>query len=98
MDETLTNCSLDVSGRPWLEWRVILPNEKIGGVDSEIFQEFFRAFAQSAKMTIHIENNYGLNAHHIIESCFKVLGVCLRNGLVVKERNKFSIPSTKGVI
>ena len=98
MDETLTSCALDVSGRPWLEWKVILPNEKIGGIDSEIFQEFFRAFAQSAKMTIHIENNYGLNAHHIIESCFKVLGVCLRNGLVVKERNKFSIPSTKGVI
>ena len=72
MDETLTSCSLDVSGRPWLEWRVILPNEKIGEVDSEIFQEFFRAFAQSAKMTIHIENNYGSNAHHIIESCFKV--------------------------
>ena len=98
MDETLTSCALDVSGRPWLEWKVVLPNEKIGGIDSEIFQEFFRAFAQSAKMTIHIENNYGLNAHHIIESCFKVLGVCLRNGLVVKERNKFSIPSTKGVI
>ena len=54
--------------------RVILPNKKIGEVDSEIFQEFFRAFSQSAKMTIHIENNYGNNAHHIIESCFKVLG------------------------
>ena len=98
MDETLTSCSLDVSGRPWLEWKVILPNKKIGGVDTEIFQEFFRAFAQSAKMTIHIENNYGLNAHHIIESCFKVLAVCLRNSLVVIERNKDIIPSTKGVI
>ena len=98
MDETLTTCSLDVSGRPWLEWRVILPNEKIGGVDSEIFQEFFRAFAQSAKMTIHIENKYGKNAHHIIESCFKVLAVCLRNSVYVMPRNKDIIPSTKGVI
>ena len=98
MDETLTSCALDVSGRPWLEWKVILSNEKIGGIDSEIFQEFFRAFAQSAKMTIHIENNYGSNAHHIIESCFKVLSVCLRNGLSVIERNSDIIPSTKGVI
>ena len=98
MDETLTSCSLDVSGRPWLEWKVILPNEKIGGVDSEIFQEFVRAFAQSAKMTIHIENKYGNNAHHIIESCFKVLAVCLRNSVYVMPRNKDIIPSTKGVI
>ena len=98
MDETLSSCALDVSGRPWLEWKVILPNEKIGGIDSEIFQEFFRAFAQSAKMTIHIENKYGHNAHHIIESCFKVLAVCLRNSLSVISRNKNIIPSTKGVI
>ena len=98
MDETLTTCSLDVSGRPWLEWRVILPNDKIGGVDSEIFQEFFRAFAQSAKMTIHIENKYGNNAHHIIESCFKVLAVCLKNSVYIMPRNKDIIPSTKGVI
>ena len=98
MDETLTSCSLDVSGRPWLEWKVILPNEKIGGIDSEIFQEFFQAFAQSAKMTIHIENNYGINAHHIIESCFKVLAVCLKNSLTVSEKNSEIIPSTKGVI
>ena len=98
MDETLTSCSLDVSGRPWLEWKVILPNEKIGGIDAEIFQEFFQAFAQSAKMTIHIENNYGINAHHIIESCFKVLAVCLKNSLTVIEKNSEIIPSTKGVI
>ena len=98
MDETLTSCSLDVSGRPWLEWKVILPNEKIGGIDAEIFQEFFQAFSQSAKMTIHIENNYGINAHHIIESCFKVLAVCLKNSLTVIEKNSEIIPSTKGVI
>ena len=81
-----------------VRWRVILPNKKIGEVDSEIFQEFFRAFSQSAKMTIHIENNYGNNAHHIIESCFKVLGVCLRNSLSIMPRNINIIPSTKGVI
>ena len=98
MDETLTSCSLDVSGRPWLEWMVVLPNKKIGGVDSEIFQEFFHAFAQSSKMTIHIKNNYGSNAHHIIESCFKVLAICLRNSLSIIQRNKDVIPSTKGVI
>ena len=98
MDETLTSCALDVSGRPWLEWKVILPNDKIGGIDSEIFQEFFRAFAQSAKMTIHIENYYGVNAHHIIESCFKVLAICLRNSLAIMQNNKDIIPSTKGVI
>ena len=98
MDETLSSCALDVSGRPWLEWKVILPNEKIGGIDSEIFQEFFHAFAQSAKMTIHIENYYGHNTHHIIESCFKVLAVCLRNSLAVISKNKNIIPSTKGVI
>ena len=98
MDETLTSCALDVSGRPWLEWKVVLPNEKIGGINSEIFQEFFRAFAQSAKMTIHIENYYGFNAHHIIESCFKVLAVCLRNAFAIIQRNKDIIPSTKGVI
>ncbi len=98
MDETLTSCSLDISGRPWLEWKVILPNEKIGDIDSEIFQEFFRAFAQSAKMTIHIENNYGTNAHHVIESCFKVLAVCLKNSLTILHNNMNIIPSTKGVI
>ena len=98
MDETLTSCSLDISGRPWLEWKVILPNEKIGDIDAEIFQEFFRAFAQSAKMTIHIENNYGTNAHHVIESCFKVLAICLKNSLTILHNNMNIIPSTKGVI
>ncbi len=98
MDEALTSCAIDVSGRAWLEWKVVLPNEKIGTVDAEIFQEFFRAFAQSAKMTIHIENNYGSNAHHIIESCFKALAVCLKKSLTIMTNNQDIIPSTKGVI
>lgn len=98
MDETLTNCSIDVSGRPWLEWRVILPNKKIGNIDSEIFQEFFRSFSQSSKITIHIENKYGINAHHIIESCFKALAVCLKNSLTIDPQNVDIIPSTKGTL
>ena len=73
-------------------------HQKIGDVDAEVFQEFFRAFAHSAKMTIHIENRYGQNAHHIIESCFKALAICLRNSLTVIHRNKNIVPSTKGVI
>ena len=98
MDETLTNCSIDVSGRPWLEWRVVLPNKKIGNLDSEIFQEFFRSFSQSSKITIHIENKYGINAHHIIESCFKALAVCLKNSLTIDPQNVDIIPSTKGTL
>ena len=72
--------------------------KRLEDIDSEIFQEFFRAFAQSSKMTIHIENNYGSNSHHIIESCFKVLAVCLRKSFTVMHRNSNVIPSTKGVI
>ena len=98
MDETLTSCSLDVSGRPWLEWMVVLPNKKLVVLILKFFKEFFHAFAQSSKMTIHIKNNYGSNAHHIIESCFKVLAICLRNSLSIMQRNKDVIPSTKGVI
>ena len=96
MDETLTNCSIDISGRPWLEWKVILPNTKIGDIDAEIFQEFFRSFSQSSKITLHIENRYGANAHHIIESCFKVLAICLKNSLTISQQNVDIIPSTKG--
>ena len=98
MDETLTNCSIDISGRPWLEWRVILPNTKIGEIDAEVFQEFFRSFSQSSKITIHIENKYGVNAHHIIESCFKTLAVCLKNSLTIVPQNVDIIPSTKGTL
>lgn len=98
MDETLTHCSVDISGRPWLEWRVILPNTKIGEIDSEIFQEFFKSFSQSSKIAIHIENRYGANAHHIIESCFKALAVCLKNSLTIAPQNVDIVPSTKGTL
>ncbi len=98
MDETLTNCSIDISGRPWLVWKVFLPNNKIGNIDSEIFKEFFQAFSQSAKFTIHLNNRYGSNAHHVIESCFKALAVCLRKSLTIDIHNVDIVPSTKGII
>ncbi len=98
MDECLTNCSIDVSGRPWLVWKVILPNAKVGDIDAEIFREFFHAFSQSAKMTIHFHNFYGTNAHHVVESCFKALAVCLKNSLIINKHVLDLIPSTKGTI
>ena len=98
MDETLTSCSIDISGRPWLVWKVVLPNNKIGNIDSEIFREFFHAFSQSSKFTIHIENKYGTNAHHIIESCFKALAICLYKSLSIDTNKKNLVPSTKGTI
>ncbi len=98
MDEVLTACSLDVSGRAWLIWKVILPTSKIGNIDTEVFREFFQAFSQSTKFTIHIENKYGNNAHHIIESCFKAMAICLKRSLTIEPENVDNIPSTKGVI
>lgn len=98
MDEALTICSVDISGRPWLEWRVILQNAKIGGIESEVFREFFQAFSQAAKLTLHIENKYGSNSHHVIESCFKALAICLKNSLTIDKENVDIIPSTKGKI
>ena len=98
MDETLTSCSLDVSGRPWLEWKVVLQNSKIGTIDTEVFREFFQAFTQSAKLTLHIENKYGSNSHHIIESCFKALAICLKKSLTINKENVDILPSTKGKI
>ena len=98
MDETLTSCSIDISGRPWLIWKVILPNHKIGDIDSEVFREFFQAFSQSAKCTVHLKNEYGSNAHHIIESCFKALAICLKKSLTIDFHNVDIVPSTKGII
>ena len=98
MDETLSRVAIDISNRPYLIWKVNLKVEKLGEMDTELFKEWFQAFAQSAGVTLHIENIYGDNSHHIIESCFKVLAVCLRNSLSIIQRNKDVVPSTKGVI
>ena len=96
MDETLSRVSLDLSNRPYLVWNVKLAVEKLGEMDTELFKEWFHAFAQSAGITLHVENIYGDNSHHIIESCFKGLARSLRTALEMDPRNKKSIPSTKG--
>ena len=96
MDETLTRVSIDVSNRPYLIWKVKLKVEKLGEMDTELFKEWFQAFAQAAGITLHIENVYGDNSHHIIESCYKGLARSLRAALEMDPRNKKSIPSTKG--
>ena len=98
MDETLSSVTLDVSGRPFLEWKVMMPNSRLGEMDTELFKEWFRAFAQAAGITIHVRNAYGENSHHIIESCFKALGRSLREAVEIDERNDSTIPSTKGSI
>ena len=98
MDETLSRVSLDISGRPYLVWNVILKVEKLGEMDTELFKEWFQAFAQNAGLTLHIENIYGDNSHHIIESCFKGLAKALRNAIEEDKRILDSIPSTKGKI
>lgn len=98
MDETLSRVSLDVSGRPYLVWNVKLKVEKLGEMDTELFKEWFQAFAQAAGITLHIENIYGDNSHHIIESCYKGLAKALRSAFEIEPRMKNSIPSTKGTI
>ncbi len=98
MDETLSRVSLDVSGRPYLVWNVKLKVEKLGEMDTELFKEWFQAFALAAGITLHIENIYGDNSHHIIESCYKGLAKALRSAFEIDPRMKNSIPSTKGTI
>ena len=98
MDECLTRCSIDVSGRPWLIWNVFLPAVSIKDIETEIFKEFFQAFSQAASLTLHIENLYGTNTHHIIESCFKSLAVAIRGAISIDLLNKENIPSTKGTL
>ena len=96
MDETLSRVSIDISNRPYLIWKVDLKVEKLGEMDTELFKEWFQAFSQSAGITLHVENIYGDNSHHKIESCFKGLARSLKDGLTIDNRIKNSIPSTKG--
>ena len=98
MDETLSRVSIDVSNRPYLIWKVKLKVEKLGEMDTELFKEWFQAFSQAAGITLHIENLYGDNSHHIIESCFKGLARSLRQALEIDKRIKNKIPSTKGTL
>ena len=98
MDETLTRVSIDLSNRPYLVWKVKFANKQIGKMDSELFKEWFQAFSQAAGITLHIENVYGENSHHIIESCFKGLARSLREAIEIDKRIKNKVPSTKGVL
>ena len=96
MDETLTRVSIDISNRPYLIWKVDLKVEKLGEMDTELFKEWFQAFSQAAGITLHVENIYGDNSHHKIESCFKALAKSLREALEIDKRIKNILPSTKG--
>ena len=98
MDETLTRVALDLSGRPYFVWKVEFSKPKLGEMDTELFREWFQAFAQTAGMTLHIENLYGVNNHHIVESCFKGLARCLRQAVAIDARKADAVPSTKGVL
>ncbi len=96
MDEALTRCAIDISGRPFLVWQVDFPNQKVGDFDTELFQEFFQAFAMNAGITMHVANLYGSNGHHIAETCFKAVARCLRQAIAVDSRQQDRIPTTKG--
>jgi imidazoleglycerol-phosphate dehydratase len=98
MDETLTRVALDASNRPYLIWKVAFTRDKLGDMDTELFKEWFQAFSQSAGVTLHIENLYGENNHHIVESCFKGLAKALRMALTIDPRQADAVPSTKGVL
>ena len=97
-DETLTRVAIDVSDRPYLVWRVKFTRSKLGEMDTELFKEWFQAFAQSARVTLHIENVYGENNHHIVESCFKGLARALKAAIAIDPRAASQIPSTKGTL
>ena len=98
MDETLTRVALDCSNRPYLVWKVTFSRPKLGEMDTELFKEWFQAFAQSAGVTLHVENVYGENNHHIVESCFKGLARALRQAVEIDPRRAGAVPSTKGTL
>jgi imidazoleglycerol-phosphate dehydratase len=98
MDETLVRVAIDLSNRPYLIWRVSLPRDKLGTMDTELFKEWFQAFAQAAGATLHVEVLYGENTHHMIEACYKGLARALREALTVDPRKADAVPSTKGVL
>ncbi|HKB23108.1 MAG TPA: imidazoleglycerol-phosphate dehydratase HisB [Methyloceanibacter sp.] len=96
MDDTLTRVALDISGRSYLVWKVAFTRSKVGEMDTELFREWFQAFAQHGGLTLHVETLYGENSHHIAETCYKALAKALRQAIAIDERQKGSVPSTKG--
>ncbi|MBN9556700.1 MAG: imidazoleglycerol-phosphate dehydratase HisB [Alphaproteobacteria bacterium] len=98
MDETLTRVAIDVSNRPYLIWKVAFPTPKLGEMDTELFKEWFQAFAQNAGVCLHVETLYGTNSHHIVESAFKGLARALRQAVSPDERLDGQPASTKGTL
>ena len=98
MDETLARVALDLSNRPALVWKVRFGRDKLGTMDTELFKEWFQAFAQAAGATLHVESLYGDNDHHIVESCFKALALSLRDAVEIDPRKAGAVPSTKGTL
>jgi len=98
MDETLTRCALDISGRPWLVFKAEFGTPRLGEWDTELIEHWFHSFAQAAGITLHVENLYGSNNHHIVESCFKALARALRVAVEIDARKADAIPSTKGML
>ncbi len=98
MDETCTRVALDLSNRPYLIWKVDFSKPKLGDMDTELFKEWFQAFSQSAGCTLHVENLYGENNHHIVESCFKGVARSLKQAFAIDPRKADAVPSTKGVL
>ena len=98
MDETLSRVSLDISGRPWLVFKADFTVQRLGEWDTEMIEHWFHSFAQAAGITLHVENLYGSNNHHIVESCFKGLARALRQGVEIDPRKADAIPSTKGML
>lgn len=98
MDEAMTRVAVDVSGRPYLVWNVTFTRDKVGEMDTELFQEWFQAFAQNAGITLHVANLYGDNNHHIAETCFKGLARALGQAIALDPRQEGRVPSTKGTL
>lgn len=98
MDDILTRVAVDVSGRPYLVWKVAFSQPKVGDMDTELFREWFQAFAQHAGITLHVETLYGENNHHIAETCYKGLARALRQALTIDPRQQGRVPSTKGTL
>ncbi len=98
MDETLTRVAIDVSGRPYLVWHVTFSRPKIGEMDTELFREWFQAFAQNAGITLHVACLYGENNHHIAETCYKGLARALKDAVAIDPRQAGRVPSTKGTL
>lgn len=98
MDETLSQCAIDISGRPYLIWHVEFARDKVGEMDTELFKEWFQGFAFALGATLHVQTHYGTNNHHIVESCFKALARALREAVEIDPHAADAIPSTKGTL